>query len=236
MPYTDLIKKIGIKDNETKELDQVFIHRSYVNEHRSEKVESNERMEFLGDAVLELVTTEYLYLNFDRPEGELTNWRSALVKGPTLAKVAKQLNLGKYLKLSNGEENSGGREKDYLLANTFEALIGYIYLKGGYAKAQIFIHKHLLVLLQEILEKKLHIDSKSFFQEVSQEKLGITPNYDVLGESGPDHKKTFTMGVYLDGKLIAKGEGNNKQAAEQDAAKNAIAKKKWITKSSKDKK
>src|SRR5690606_11839712 len=127
-----------------------------------------------------------------------------------------------------GEEKSGGREKDYLLANTVEALIGYIYLQGGYAKAQLFIHRFILVRLQNILEKNLHIDSKSYFQETAQEVLGITPTYDVLGEEGPDHKKTFTMGVYHEGELIATGKGTSKQLAEQDAARNALVKKGWI--------
>lgn len=228
MDYSPLIAKIGLSENTPELLDQVFIHRSYVNEHRSQKLESNERLEFLGDAVLELVTTEYLFRNFNNSEGELTNWRSALVKGPTLAEVAQDLELGTYLKLSRGEEKSGGREKDYLLANTVEALIGYIYLQGGYAKAQLFIHKYILVRLQNILEKNLHIDSKSYFQETSQEVLGITPTYDVLKEEGPDHKKTFTMGVYLEGEMIATGVGSSKQIAEQDAARNALIKKGWI--------
>lgn len=228
MAHTDLISQIGLTENNQELLDQVFIHRSYVNEHKSENLSSNERLEFLGDAVLELITTEYLYRNFDKSEGELTNWRSALVKGPTLAEVAQELELGKYLKLSRGEEKSGGREKDYLLANTVEALIGYIYLQGGYAKAQLFIHRFILVRLQNILEKNLHIDSKSYFQETAQEVLGVTPTYDVLGEEGPDHKKTFTMGVYLEGDLVATGKGSSKQIAEQDAARNALLKKGWI--------
>lgn len=228
MDLSILIEKIGLKENDLPLLNQVFVHRSYVNEHKSEKLNSNERLEFLGDAVLELVTTEYLYRNFDKSEGELTNWRSALVKGPTLAQIAQDLELGKYLKLSKGEEKSGGREKDYLLANTVEALIGYIYLQGGYAKAQLFIHKFILVRLQNILERNLHIDSKSFFQETAQEVLGITPTYDVQKEEGPDHKKTFTMGVFLNGELIATGSGSSKQIAEQDAARNALEKKGWI--------
>ena len=227
MPYTDLIKKIGLKDNDLELLDRVFIHRSYVNEHRHEKIESNERLEFLGDAVLELVSTEYLYRNFPNPEGDLTNWRSALVKGETLAKVAQELGLGQYLKLSRGEEKSGGRDKDYLLANLVEALIGYIYIQGGYAKTQLFIHKNILVKLQEILENNLHIDAKSHFQELSQEKLGITPVYKVLEEEGPDHMKTFTMGIYLGEDLIAKGSGSSKQLAEQEAARKGLKKKKW---------
>ena len=228
MDYTDLISKIGLTENDPVLLHQVFIHRSYVNEHRSEKLNSNERLEFLGDAVLELVTTEYLYRNFDNDEGELTNWRSALVKGPTLAQVAQELELGKYLNLSRGEEKSGGREKDYLLANTVEALIGYVYLQGGYTKAQLFIHRYILIRLQHILEKNLHIDSKSFFQETAQETLGVTPTYDVMSEEGPDHKKTFTMGVYLNGEMIATGKGSSKQIAEQDAARNALVVKGWI--------
>ncbi len=226
--YSELLKIIALDDNNPDMLDRVFIHRSYVNEHRNENLKSNERLEFLGDAVLELVTTEYLFRNFDRNEGELTNWRSALVKGVTLAKVAQGLDLGKYLKLSKGEEKSGGREKDYLLANTVEALIGYIYLQGGYAKSQLFIHKFILVRLQDILDNKLHIDAKSHFQEVAQEKLGITPTYSVLSEEGPDHKKTFTMGVYLEKELIAEGNGSSKQLAEQSAARAGLEAKNWI--------
>lgn len=226
--YAELIKIIALEDNNPEMLERVFIHRSYVNEHRKENLKSNERLEFLGDAVLELVTTEYLFRNFDRNEGELTNWRSALVKGVTLAQVAQDLDLGKYLKLSKGEEKSGGREKEYLLANTVEALIGYIYLQGGYAKSQLFIHKYILVRLQDILDNKLHIDAKSHFQEVAQEKLGITPTYDVISEEGPDHKKSFTMGVYLEKKLIAEGTGSSKQLAEQSAARAGLEAKGWI--------
>jgi len=228
MDYSDLILKIGLQENDPVLLHQVFVHRSYVNEHRAENLKSNERMEFLGDAVLELVTTEYLYRNFDNDEGELTNWRSALVKGPTLAQVALELELGKYLNLSRGEEKSGGREKDYLLANTVEALIGYVYLQGGYTKAQLFIHRFILIRLQHILDKNLHIDSKSFFQETAQETLGVTPTYDVMSEEGPDHKKTFTMGVYLNGEMVATGKGSSKQIAEQDAARNGLEVKGWI--------
>jgi len=230
MTYDSLFLQIGFKqaDVDQELFERVFIHRSYVNEHRKENIKSNERLEFLGDAVLELVTTEYLFKNFDKDEGELTNWRSALVKGPTLADVARDLSLGQYLKLSRGEEKSGGREKDYLLANTVEALIGFIYLQGGYAKSQLFIHKFILVKLQEILEKKLHIDSKSFFQETAQEKLGVTPTYDVMKEHGPDHQKTFTMGVYLGDEMVAEGSGSSKQAAEQNAARMGLIAKGWI--------
>ncbi|MDP2691066.1 MAG: ribonuclease III [bacterium] len=229
MPYTDLLPLLGLEKQDQELLDRVFIHRSYVNEHRDEDLRSNERLEFLGDAVLELISTEYLFRNFDsKDEGELTNWRSALVKGTTLAQVASDLNLGKYLKLSKGEEKSGGRDKDYLLANTVEALIGYVYLTGGYTKAQLFIHKFILVRLQDILENKLHIDSKSFFQEMAQDKLGITPHYNVLDESGPDHQKNFIMGVYLGDELVGEGKGQSKQSAEQNAARDALVKKGWI--------
>jgi len=230
MDLKTLYALVGLTKNDDKMLQQVFIHRSYVNEHKKEKLEHNERLEFLGDAVLELITTEFLYKNFPNPEGELTNWRSALVKGETLAKVAAELSLGDHLMLSKGEEKSGGRSKDYILANTLEALIGYIYLKGGYDKAQLFIHKHILVRLQQILDENLHIDGKSFFQETSQELLGITPVYKLVKEEGPDHNKNFTVGAYLNDELIGTGMGSSKQAAEQEAAHDALVKKGWLIK------
>jgi ribonuclease III len=220
----------GLTKNDDNLLRQVFTHRSYVNEHKKEKLEHNERLEFLGDAVLELITTEFLYKNFPNPEGELTNWRSALVKGETLAKVAAEIGLGDHLLLSKGEEKSGGRTKDYILANTLEALIGYIYLMGGYEKAQLFIHKNILVRLQQILEENLHIDDKSFFQETAQELLSITPHYSLIKESGPDHDKTFTVGAYLNKELTGKGKGSSKQSAEQEAAHDALVKKGWLIK------
>lgn len=205
-----------------------FVHRSYLNEHKTSQLESNERLEFLGDAVLELVSTEYLYQKYpDRPEGDLTNWRSALVKGEMLAKVARELELGEYLFLSKGEEKSGGREKDYLLANTFEALIGVIYLELGYEKAKDFITRFLLVHLDYILAAGAHIDSKSRLQELAQEKVGITPAYKLEHEEGPDHDKLFTMGAYLGDRMVGKGAGNSKQAAEQRAAQDALGRLKW---------
>ena len=204
-----------------------FVHRSYLNEHKSSKLESNERLEFLGDAVLELVVTEYLYVNYPNPEGELTNWRSALVKGETLAKIARHLDLGGYLFLSHGEENSGGRDKDYLLANTFEALIGVIYMELGYEKVKIFIEKFLLVHLKDILDKGSHIDAKSKFQELAQDKTGITPAYQLLHDEGPDHEKVFTMGAYIGERIVGKGQGNSKQSAEQKAAEDALKRLKW---------
>lgn len=225
--YKKLEKLIGIEFSNKDLLRNAFIHRSYLNEHKKSKLTSNERLEFLGDAVLELVVTEYLYCNYPNPEGELTNWRSALVKGEMLAKVASGLDLGEYLFLSRGEENSGGRTKDYLLANTFEALIGVIYLEKGYQKAQEFIKKFLLVHLEGILEKGSHIDAKSKFQELAQEKVGITPSYQLLHDEGPDHNKIFTMGAYIDNRIVGKGKGGSKQSAEQKAARDALKRLKW---------
>jgi len=205
-----------------------FIHKSYVNEHRDEKLEHNERLEFLGDAVLELASTNYLFLQCPtRPEGELTAFRSALVKGEHLAKVAVKLELGQYLFLSNGEEKSGGRTKNYILANTLEALIGAIYLDSGYIVAEKFIKKFVLTNLNEIIDKKLYIDAKSRFQEDCQEKRSVTPHYECLAEDGPDHNKIFTMGAYIGEEKVAEGKGASKQKAEDDAATNALKALKW---------
>jgi len=226
-PFEELEKKIDIKFKDRERLQQVFIHKSYLNECKQPTVKDNERLEFLGDAVLELVVTEFLYKNYPNPEGELTNWRSALVKGAHLATVSRTLNLGEYLVLSNGEERSGGREKSYILANTFEALLGAIYLDFGYEIAHKFIDKFLLIYLGEILEKGLHIDPKSKFQELAQEKENQTPQYRVVSEEGPDHDKVFNMGVYLGDELVACGEGSSKQAAEQEAALAALKERGW---------
>ena len=225
--YSKLEKKIGFKFKKDDLIRTAFVHRSYLNEHKSSKMESNERLEFLGDAVLELAVTEYLYINYPNPEGDLTNWRSALVKGETLAKIARQLDLGLYLQLSHGEENSGGREKEYLLANTFEALIGVIYLELGYKKAKSFIEKFLLIHLKGILEVGAHIDAKSKFQELAQDKVGITPVYQLMHDEGPDHDKIFTMGAYIGERIVGKGKGGNKQSAEQKAAEDALERLKW---------
>lgn len=205
-----------------------FTHRSYLNEHRHLNRDHNERLEFLGDAILELVVTEYLYKHYPhKAEGELTNWRSALVRGEHLAKISKLLDLGQFLFLSKGEENSGGRKKDYLLANAFEALIGAIYLEHGYKVIQRFLHDFLLVHLENIIKNGLHIDAKSHFQELSQEMKQVTPTYELLSDEGPDHNKTFVMGVYLGKELIAKGDGSSKQIAEQVAARMALKTLDW---------
>jgi len=208
--------------NDPELLKTVFTHRSYLNEASEEVREHNERLEFLGDAVLELVVTEHLYKTYNNPEGELTNWRSSIVKGEVLAEVASKFHLGDLLYLSKGEDKSGGRTRSLILANTFEALIGAIYLDLGYEKAAEFIDKHLIQLLPEIIEKKLYIDPKSRLQELCQEDLGHTPEYRVMSEEGPDHQKQFVVGVYAAHKLIAQGSGTSKQRAEQAAATEAL--------------
>lgn len=214
-----LEQKIRIKFKNHLLLETAFVHTSYLNEHKLDPRSDNERLEFLGDAVLELVTTEYLYAAFpDTGEGQLTSFRSALVKGKHLAEVARGLDLGKYLLLSRGEEKSGGREKNYILANTLEALIGAIYLDRGFSTSHKFISRFILTNLGDILKKGLHVDAKSHLQEFSQEKFGVTPVYQVLSESGPDHNKLFEVGVLLGERLVGKGTGSSKQKAEEQAA------------------
>jgi ribonuclease III len=200
-------------------------HRSYLNEHRSTVKEHNERLEFLGDAVLELVVTDFLYLTYpDKPEGELTSWRAALVKTESLAELADQLKLGQFLLMSRGEAKSGGRTRMALLANLVEAIIGAIYLDRGYEVAAKFIDKNINSKLDNILKQGLHIDAKSHFQEVAQEKEGVTPHYEVIGEEGPDHDKIFEMSVFLNKKIWGTGKGNSKQTAQQAAAEDALKK------------
>jgi len=219
--YKKLEKTIGVNFNDEELLKNAFVHKSYVNENKDSK--DNERLEFLGDAVLELATTRYLYDTCpNSQEGELTAFRSALVKGKHLASVAEELGLGDYLSLSHGEEKSGGREKKYILANTVEALIGAIYMDQGYETAEKFIAKFILTKLDEIIAQGLYIDAKSKFQELIQEKEDFTPYYEVLSEDGPDHNKEFTVGVYVKNDLIAKGQGSSKQKAEVVAAENAL--------------
>ncbi|HHE45816.1 MAG TPA: ribonuclease III [Candidatus Moranbacteria bacterium] len=226
----DLIKKIGIKFNDPSLLQQAVTHRSYLNEHRNYKLGHNERLEFLGDAVLELVVTEYLYKNYSNPEGDLTNWRAALVNGEMLSKISRQLGVEKCLRMSRGEAKDTGRARRYLLENAFEAIVGAIYLdqkEKGYQKCQEFILKNVICELPNILKQKLFIDPKSHFQEKAQEKVGITPSYRVLEETGPDHNKKFVEGVYLGDELIAKGRGDSKQEAQRNAAEKGLKIKGW---------
>lgn len=207
---------------------QAFCHRSYLNENPECRLENNERLEFLGDAVLELIITEYLFAKYPKnPEGDLTNWRAALVNAKTLSETAQEIGLNDFLLLSRGESKELGKARQYILANTYEALVGAIYLDIGYDAAKIFIHENLIKKLPLIIEKGLYKDAKSSFQEEAQERASITPTYKVLGEIGPDHAKEFTVGVFLDRTLVAKGVGSSKQEAEEDAAKKALEKKNW---------
>jgi len=225
----DLQKNINVKFKDLDILKQAVTHRSYINEHQDDaasKLGHNERLEFLGDAVLELVVTEYLYLKYSNPEGELTNWRASLVNSKMLATIAREIGLNDYLYLSKGEsQDKESKARSYILANAMEAVIGAIYIDKGMKKAKEFITDHILVNLEEIIENQLYLDPKSRFQEVSQEREGITPSYRVLKETGPDHKKHFVIGVFLGDKMIAKGEGYSKQEAQTDAAQKALNKK-----------
>lgn len=218
----------GVSFNDLDLLRQAFTHRSYLNEHRGEGGGHNERLEFLGDAVLELVSTHFLYTKFPQHnEGDLTAYRAALVNATTCAEVATELGMNDYLLLSRGEAKDTGRARGVLLANAFEALIGAIYIDQGYDAARDFIHAHLLPKIDEIIKKRLWQDAKSTLQEKSQESQSVTPSYAVLEETGPDHDKQFIVGVYLSDKLIAKGTGKSKQEAEQSAARAAIEEKGW---------
>ena len=213
---------LGVKFKDVSLLERAFIHRSYLNEHTKSGLEHNERLEFLGDAVLELVVTDYLYRNFSNPEGDLTNWRSALVKTESLTAVAEKLQLAQYLKLSRGEAKGNDRSRALITANCVEALIGAIYLDQGYPAAKDFITKNLIVVLPHILEVGSWIDPKSKFQELAQEREGLTPAYKVLEESGPDHDKTFVVGAYVGNRKCGQGNGSSKQAAQQMAATDAL--------------
>ena len=208
-------------------LQQAFVHRSFLNENPDFQLPHNERLEFLGDAVLELVVTKHLYATYPNPEGELTNWRAALVNAKKLAEIAEAIGLNDFLMLSRGESKDTGRARQYILANTMEALIGAIFLDQGIEVAGEFIEKNILAHLPEILKEGAYRDAKSMFQEEAQERAGITPSYEVLKEWGPDHAKNFKIGVYLNDELVAEGEGVSKQDAQQKAAENALAAKGW---------
>lgn len=222
-------KAIGVSFTHKPLLTQAFIHRSYINENPKVGIEHNERLEFLGDAVLELIVTDYLYRKYPAsPEGELTAYRSAIVNANIIGEIAMALNMNAYLLLSRGEAKDTGRARLYILANTFEALLGALYLDQGYAAAEKFIGKTVLPKLDEIIRTKAWKDPKSFVQEKSQEVFGVTPLYKVIAESGPDHDKKFVLGIYFGDTLIAEGRGKSKQEAEQSAAKEALKKNKWI--------
>lgn len=221
-------EKLGIQFNELDLLRQAFTHRSYLNEHRGEVKGHNERLEFLGDAVLELIATHFLYEKFPaQTEGDLTAYRAALVNAVTCAEVAQELGMNEYLLLSRGEAKDTGRARGILMANAFEALVGAIYLDQGYDAAKSFIDKYLFPKIDNIIQKKLWLDAKSSLQEKIQDVEGVTPNYAVLKEWGPDHDKHFVVGVHVKDKLLAQGEGKSKQEAEQDAARAALVARGW---------
>lgn len=223
-----LAEQLGIPFKSDGHLEQAVVHRSYLNEHPDFPLAHNERLEFLGDAVLELVVTEHLYNNYENPEGELTTWRSALVNGDSLSNIASSLGVEPYLYLSRGEEkDANSKARRYILANAMEAIIGAIYLDFGWDLSKEFITKHIVNQLVEIIEKRLYIDPKSRFQEAAQSRLSVTPSYKVLEESGPDHNKIFRIGVYLGKELVAEGTGSSKQEAQISAAEAAIQAKGW---------
>lgn len=224
---TQLESKIGTKFKDRNILLQALTHRSYLNENPKWGQDHNERLEFLGDAVLELVVTEFLYKTYPNPEGEMTNWRAALVNAVMLAKIATEFDLNDYVLLSKGESRDTGRARQYILANAMESLIGAIYLDQGYDASEKFIARFILKELPGIIENQLYRDAKSLFQEKAQEKVGITPTYEVLKEWGPDHARNFQVGVFLEKEIVGVGDGPSKQEAQQVAASDALKKKGW---------
>ncbi len=226
--FSKLEKKLRINFKNKELLTQAFCHRSYLNENPSFPLENNERLEFLGDAVLELVITEFLYKKYPKKtEGELTSWRAALVNAKILGDLAKDLDFNDFLLLSRGESKEKGKARQYILANTCEAFVGALYLDQGYESASKFIEKQLAPKISYIIEEGLLKDAKSRFQEEAQERMGITPTYQVLEEWGPDHAKHFIIGIFLGKELVAKGEGSSKQEAEEESAKLALEAKSW---------
>ncbi len=215
--------ELKIAFNDFSLLHEALIHRSYLNEVKDPEIEHNERLEFLGDAVLELISTEYLFVEYpNRPEGELTSFRAALVRTESLAEQAMALNYGRYIYMSKGEEKTGGRERPYILANTYEAVLGAIFLDQGLDTCRTFVRRTLLGKTKEIVDQRLDIDAKSKFQEIAQEMLKETPTYRVILEEGPDHDKMFTMAAVVGSMDFGTGSGTSKQEAEQQAASNAL--------------
>jgi ribonuclease-3 len=221
----NLQENLGIKFNQPQLLAQAMVHRSYLNEPMGTSLESNERLEFLGDVVLSFVVSNWLYQKFPHfKEGQLTNLRSNLVRTTTLAKLADQLKIGQNLLMSRGEKSSGGEKNPSLLANSFEAVIGAIFFDQGLTKTEVFIKKQLKPFLEKIVAKGEFKDSKSLLQEKLQEEFKETPTYKTLKAEGPDHAKVFTVGVYSQGKLLAQAKGKSKQEAEEKSAKVALEK------------
>ena len=222
-PYQEFAKRVlGFEFENIDLLVTALTHRSYVNEHKKSTREHNERLEFFGDAVLELAVTDFLFANYTDPEGTLTSWRASLVRTESIGEAGDKLGYESLLRMSKGEKQGSERARQQILANSFEALIGAIYLERGYADAEVFINKHICSKLGTILDEGSWRDPKSHLQEVSQREDGATPQYKVLEEVGPDHDKIFTLGVYVGGELKGKGSGHSKQVAQQLAAKAAL--------------
>ena len=224
-PYHEWAKeKLGYDFENINLLVTALTHRSYLNEHKKSASEHNERLEFLGDAVLELVTTDFLFSNYDKPEGILTAWRSALVRTESIGAAGERLGYEKLIRMSRGEKQGSTRARQQILANAFEATTGAIYLDKGYEAAKKYITDNILSTLPQILEEESWRDPKSCLQEISQARDGFTPIYKVLNEDGPDHEKNFTLGVFVGDKKMGEGEGPSKQIAQQEAAREAIRK------------
>ena len=224
-PYRDWAKeKLGYDFDNIDLLVTALTHRSYLNEHKKSATEHNERLEFLGDAVLELVTTDFLFSNYDKPEGILTAWRSALVRTESIGAAGERLGYEKLIRMSRGEKHGSARARQQILANAFEATTGAIYLDKGYEAAKKYITDNILSTLPQILEEESWRDPKSYLQEISQAKDGFTPIYKVIKEDGPDHEKIFSLGVFVGDKKMGEGEGPSKQIAQQEAAREAIRK------------
>lgn len=224
-PYQEFAKeKLGFEFNDISLLVTALTHRSYVNEHKEHKIEHNERLEFLGDAVLEVVSSDFLYRNYNEPEGIMTSWRAALVRTESIGAAGEKLGYEPLVRLSKGEKQGSERAHAIILADCFEAVIGAIYLDQGYHTAKAFIEKHILTKIDQILADGSWRDPKSYFQELAQKHDGITPMYRTIKEEGPDHDKTFTVGAYVGAALKGTGTGHSKQEAQTEAAKDGIAK------------
>ena len=222
-PYQEFAKaKLGFEFNDIDLLVTALTHRSYVNEHKASVHDHNERLEFLGDAILEMVSSDFLYRNYNEPEGIMTSWRAALVRTESIGAAGKELGYEPLVRLSKGEKHGSERAHDVILADCFEAVIGAIYLDQGYETAKDFIYKHILNKIDEILEDESWRDPKSYFQELAQKNDGVTPVYRTLKEEGPDHDKSFTVGVYVADELKGTGVGHSKQEAQTAAAKEGV--------------
>ena len=227
--FAEFEKTVGFSFKDKQLLQTAFTHRSFLNENRDTTREHNERLEFLGDAVLELVVTDFLYKKYpERPEGELTAFRAALVNTQSISSAATELGMNEYLLLSRGEAKDTGRARQYILANTYEAFIGALYMDQGYDAAHTFIERTLFPKIDEIVSKRLWQDAKSYFQEKTQEVCSVTPSYELVREAGPDHDKKFIAAAVINGEAVAQGEGRSKQEAEQAAARKALEVKGWL--------